>query len=148
MIISKKDWHYRFNNTFGSTDFEMKARNGRYTTCSYIRQTLYSMIRALAAGSMLAFLAAFAIWLVGSMIGVPIAIYMGFVFPAKGFLATSLGLCGAGWLLTGAILTYMLAERIGNAAKNKLEAYETKKGLLAQAREDKKQGFCTFVEVV
>jgi hypothetical protein len=148
MIISKNDWHYRFNKTFGSSDFEVKAQNGRYTTCSYIRQFLYSLLRALLALSMFSFLAAFVIWLVGSMIGVPIAIYMGFVFPAKGFLAGSVGLCGAGWLFTGAFLTYLLAEQIGTGLKNKLEAYETKKGLLAQAREDKKKGFCTFVEVV
>ena len=145
MIISKNSWHYRFTETWGVLGFERRCREGKHTTCSYIRAVVYAAVRcfialafALTIGSAFLFIAA-------AMISVPIAIASGVVIVKGMLLHTMLPMCVVGWTGVGVGLLGYLASLAGK----RISRYsERRQSLLLQAMQDKKDGVCTLVKIV
>ena len=79
MKINASSWHYRFNSFVQEERFTWKADRGRLTTCSYIRTTIFSVFQGIFKSVVLFMVGLFALWFVGSMIGVPIGILFGYV---------------------------------------------------------------------
>lgn len=143
MKIAKTSWHYRFNR-FNNEHFEDRFNYGCYTTCSYIRTTLASMFSALFKCAVILCVAGLILWVIGSMIVVPIVIYMGMMpYEMAG------AFCLVGWIFTAAALATLLFGQIKEWIKNiKFKTDDRPKkepNVFVQAVIDKHNKFCTMV---
>ena len=112
MKIAKTSWHYRFNR-FNNERFEDRFNYGCYTTCSYIRTTLASMFSALFKCAVILCVAGLILWVIGSMIVVPIIIYMGMMpYEMAG------AFCLVGWIFAASALAVLLFGQIKEWIKN------------------------------
>lgn len=142
MKIAKTSWHYRFNR-FNNEKFEERFEFGCYTTCSYIRTTLASMFAALFKCCILFGVACFILGMLGSMIVVPILIFMGTI-PYE--LPTII--CVIGWAFAIGALIILLTSQIKDWVSNlKFKSDRPKKepNVFVQAVIDKHNKFCTLV---
>lgn len=141
MKISSTSLHYRFNAKVQSDKFTDKAERGRFTTCSYIRTSLYSVVQALWF-TFVAFLASFLVlWVVGSAIWVPISIFFLNGTPVESALAAA----AVFWVLVGIALAVMTFKFI-NARY--IAPVLKEPNVFIQAIKDNHNKFCTRVEVV
>ena len=142
MKIAKTSWHYRFNR-FNNENFEDRFNYGMYTTCSYIRTTLASMFSALFKCCVLLVVACFILGMLGSMIVVPILIFMGTTPPELPTIV-----CAICWSFTIGALLILLAGQIKEWVENlKYKSARPKKepNVFVQAVIDKHNKFCTLV---
>lgn len=142
MKISKSSWHYRFNK-FMDDDFTYEFSEGQFTTCSYIRATIGSMFTALFKSVVLMIFGAFGLFFVGSMIGVPIVVFLGKV-PYE----LSAILCIVGWAFAAAGLLVLFAKQVQEwmkARRSKTGAVKKEPSVFVQAIIDKHNRFCTLV---
>jgi len=144
MKISKDSWHYRFND-FSNDNFSYRFSKGTYTTCSYIRTTIASFFATLIKCVFVLCIAGMALWIVGSMIGVPIMIYMGITS-----ISELIGVpCIIGWIAVIVVLAALFASQAKEWVHNlsaKLEDRPKKEpNVFVQAIIDKHNKFCTRV---
>lgn len=140
MQISTSSWHYRFTDTFIS-GFAGKCKRGQHTTCSYIRAVFYALCACLLSVSFFGGLGAFAIFLIGSMISVPVMIFFFELVKIPEFILASATM---GWIATGLVLGVMTISFIMKRAS----AWSEKRhNLMIQAMQDKKDGICTIVRI-
>lgn len=137
MNISKASWHYRFNDRVRPLPLDSRV----FTTCSYIRFTLWNMLGMLIAGLLTLTMAGWILTVVGSAIALPFVYLLGLEIP------TFVGFFGVvGWLILGVALVSIFVEYLMEKYKEKRKEKEL--GLLLQAAEDRKKGVCTLVEFV
>lgn len=145
MKISKASWHYRFTETYGVSGFKRRCADGRHTTCSYIRAVIYAALRAGVAWTSFAAFAGILLFVVVSMVSMPVVVAAGAVIIPKTILDFMLAACVLGWIATAIglalRLVFYITERLN-------ERSERRQSLIAQAYKDKKDGVCTLVEVV
>jgi cellulose synthase/poly-beta-1,6-N-acetylglucosamine synthase-like glycosyltransferase len=141
MQISKSSWHYRFTDTFISS-FAGKCKRGQHTTCSYIRAFIYAVISAITCTAFFGGLATAALFIVASMISVPVMI---FFLPLVHIPEVMLVMATMAWIMTGVGLGVYL---ISLLAKYGSEWSEKRHTLMIQAMQDKKDGICTIVRIV
>jgi len=141
--IAKTSWHYRFNK-FNNDNFESRFNRGHYTTCSYIRTTLASMLAATFKCAVILCVAAVILWVIGSMVVVPFVVFMG-IMPYDLAAVT----CVMGWIFLVGGLFILLVNQINEWIKN-IE-YKTndrpkkEPNVFVQAVIDKHNKFCTLV---
>lgn len=144
MKISKNSWHYRFND-FNNDNFSYRFEKGVYTTCSYIRTTIASFFAfGFKCTAILCALALVA-WIIGSMVGVPLMVFMGATSLSDVFVVP----CVVGWALTVLILFVTLVAQIKEWFQNlefKTSDRPSKEpNVFVQAIIDKHNKFCTRV---
>lgn len=141
MQISKDSWHYRLND-YAQANFAFRARTELFTTCSYIRTTIFSLILRLIVCGWIGALSFIGLIFLASAVYFTVGL-LGY-YPIDKDLATP-----------GAILMIMTAffciiatlTVIVDYLSPRLKAYkERKQSLLRQALQDKKDGICTIVE--
>jgi hypothetical protein len=141
MKITSTSWHFRFNSKIQNDRFTDKARCGRFTTCSYIRTSIYSVVQAL----WFTFLACFTAIVIGCAIGCAIWVPFSIFFlsgtpPGEALTAASVvwGLIAFGLL----VMTWKYVEPrfVAPAIKEP--------NVFIQAIKDHHGKFCTRVEVV
>lgn len=142
MKIATSSWHYRFNR-FNNENFEARFQRGRYTTCSYIRTTLASILASIFKGFIILFFAAVILGVAASMLAVPVIIFMGMT-PYEMPMMT----CVVGWAFAIAALTILFIAQV----KEWLESIEFRDSkpkkepnVFVQAIIDKHNKFCTLV---
>lgn len=141
MKISKDSWHFKLNSKFDKGFENEKV----YTTCSYIRLTIVSLLCSfLIAGGCVALLIFLGIVLVG-MLSTPMIFYTG--MPIEGFWNITVGFGVGGWIFTGAILASKAVTLVCNKTSKALRerAKEKQRSLASQALKDRKDGICTIV---
>lgn len=144
MNISKKSWHYKLIERFGTRSANNKFDYGCHTTCTYIRALAWSIIAAIWFCTIMLLLLGFVIGCIVSMIAVPIQFMMGVVFEkgtwsAFAYIFGSLGWCVA--LIISALF-------IINIITRNLPSDEQKASLIKQAYADKVDGICTLVKLI
>lgn len=142
MQINKTSWHYRFNAKIQQEKFTWRLREGRHTTCSYIRTTIFSALQA----TWFAFLACVCAAVIGfvlvSAIWVPISIFFLNGVPSE----LMVGVASIMWIC--------VACGLGYATYKLLPAYLPKRdpnkepNVFVQAIKDQHNKVCTRVEVV
>lgn len=139
MQISKNSWHYRFN-AWMQESFVSRSKHEIFTTCSYIRTTIFSMIVGFLKGVALT---AASIIALGVLVGTAyLPFYLVGLCPAIEILK---GLGGIGWGLIALVLICLLV----NYLSPYFRARKARKiALLQQAMLDKKAGICTIIEYV
>lgn len=143
MKISKDSWHYRLNDIIQGYSFRDRARNRKFTTCTYIRTTVRSLIQGLLYAVLLVALALGAGALIGLMLYVPLAAVSGWVIH-PGFIVPAV--VGWGWAAIFGIV--WVFGKIGPYIRERLsDRYERKLSILEQRVKDGKEGICTIVEV-
>lgn len=148
MQISKDSWHYKLNMAM-RTSFECDVYTGKtFTTCSYIRQTVFSMILALLFLVVGVGIAIFAMAVITGMLGVPVALAFNMKVESA-IIASILGVGLIAWASVGVGgLTYGLIHAIDcidewNTTRVHNREYED--SLVKQAMKDRKEGICTIV---
>lgn len=143
MKIAKSSWHYRFNN-WSNQFFAHKCERGHYTTCSYVRTTIASMLSVLFKGLILLFLFGGFCFVSGSMIIVPIISLMGHApYEAAAVF------CVCGWIAAAFDAVAFLLNRAQKWIKNsadKENASKKEPSVFIQAIIDKHNKFCTLVK--
>lgn len=143
MKIAKTSWHYRFNR-FNNEKFEDRFNYGCYTTCSYIRTTLASIFASIFKCAVLLCVAGVILWVAGSMLAVPVMIYMG-LMPYE----LSAVVCMIGWIFVVSALIVLLFGQIKEWIRNlKVKSGDRPKkepNVFVQAVIDKHNKFCTLV---
>lgn len=147
MKISKTSLHYRFNNFIQGGDFRMRAIEGRFTTCSYIRTCIASVFGGIFKLVILIALLVAVLTFLACMFGVPIAIFMGYV-PADKAIPP----CVVGWAAVAFGLFVLMCKQtnqcIKNARARAMKNYVSPEpNVFIQAIVDKHNKFCTRVEV-
>lgn len=137
MQISKSSWHYRFN-AWMQESFSSRSRNEIFTTCSYIRTTIFSMIVGVLKLLYLVVGAAFVILTAVGVIYLPFLVF-GEVGKVEPLIVS--GIVGWGFLLLLATL-YTVDKLTPWCEARK----ERRIALLKQAMLDKKAGICTIIE--
>lgn len=144
MKISKNSWHYRFND-FNNDNFTYRFENGVYTTCSYIRTTIASFFAFAFKCAFLLCIAGIILWIIGSMIGVPVMIYMG----VTSIHELLVGPFIVGWLAVIVVLIITLAKQIGEWIDARGTTFNNRPkkepNVFVQAIIDKHNKFCTRV---
>lgn len=148
MQISKDSWHYKLNMAM-RTSFEGDVYRGKtFTTCSYIRQTIFSMILALLFMVAGVGIAIFAMAVITGMLGVPVALAFKMTFESAVILHV-LGIGLLAWIIAGiGGLAYGLIYAInwiGEWNTKRGHEREYKASLVKQALQDRKDGICTIV---
>lgn len=143
MKISKNSWHYRMNR-WNDDDFVAKFKAGRYTTCSYVRVTIGTILALFVKIAALLAIASLIGFVVGSMFVVPTLVYMGIApYELAGIM------CVAGWIMTICFLVYALIDQIQMWLKHRAESAEDRPkkepNVFVQAIIDKHNKFCTLV---
>lgn len=143
MKIAKTSWHYRFNKA-NNENFTYRFANEHYTTCSYIRTTMASMFACLFKILFFLIVGCFVLFWAGSMIGVPIILYMGklpYELPAI--------MCLIGWAAVAFALTVLFVKQVKEWIENarlKAGSKPSKEpNVFVQAIIDKHNKFCTLV---
>jgi len=142
MKISSKSWHYRFNLKIQGEKFEHKAECGRFTTCSYIRTCIASVIQGAWFAFLICIIAALAIFIVGSAIWVPISIFFLGGIPTGSPLAAA---CIVWALIALGLLVLMWKQQVRPYYNAKVHQ---EPNVFIQAIKDKHGKFCTRVELV
>jgi len=141
--IAKTSWHYRFNKS-NNENFTYWFANEHYTTCSYIRTTIASMFSCLFKILFFLFIGGFILFVVGSMIGVPIILYMGKLpYELPGILCV----IGWGFAIAGLVVMFIkyTKEWIENARLKAGSKPSKEPNVFVQAIIDKHNKFCTLV---
>lgn len=141
MKISNQSLHYRFNKLVQGNNFVDRVYGKRFTTCSYVRTTLFSLMKGGVNCLLFLILACFAVFVVGSAVGVPLIIMFSTYVPADPFI----GVCGIIWVLVVLFLLNSLFGQIRKRMKDSFRRYEP--NVFVQAIRDKHNKFCTRVEV-
>lgn len=116
----------------------------KFTTCSYIRTTLRSVIQTLLYIALGLVVLLFAIFFAFCMFHVPIAAIFSFTI-LKGALVP----CFIGWIWVTIVVSGVLFTKYSSDIRKKLsERQNVKLSLLEQRIKDGKEGICTIVEVV
>lgn len=140
MKISRNSWHYRYNQ-YVRDDWRFRAHLETFTTCSYIRTTMFTVLVhlmqlgfiAVTIGALLAFTL---------LLSVPVLAISGFVFPAD-LLGASL----AAWIGIGSLIGVLLFAFVSSQIeKAYIKAKRKRQTLLSQALQDRKDGICTIVD--
>lgn len=145
MNISSTSWHYRFNKFVQGHAFSERALRGRFTTCSYIRTLIFSMISGVTKSIVVAIISVFFATAIISGVVIPILIWFTSVQPAEpfNFMAILFWGCVAFCLLFAFCkFTKDRIKRINWDRKPK------EPNLFVQAIKDKHDKFCTQVKVV
>lgn len=141
MQISNRSWHYRFNAKIQSDTFTNKAACNRFTTCSYIRTTIYSVMQALWFTFLACVVAAFVGGALGAALWVPFSIFFMNGVPNEVAVVTA---CVV-WALIAfglAVLTWLFIK------PRFVEPMLKEPNVFIQAIKDHHGKFCTRVEVV
>lgn len=139
MNISSTSWHYRFNKFVQGYAFSDRALRGQFTTCSYIRTLIFSMISGATKAVVTFLLGVLAATFVLSGIIVPILIWFTDIQPAEPFGPFALIFWG---IVAFCLLTKERIKRINWDRKPK------EPNVFIQAIKDKHDKFCTRVKVV
>lgn len=137
MQISKSSWHYRFN-AWMQESFKSRSRNEIFTTCSYIRTTIFSFIVSLVKLLWIALGIILAVIIVAGIVYIPFLIF-GSVGKVEPLIVG--GIIGWGGLLIAGVA--LLADKLTPFWQ---ERKERKIAVLKQAMLDNKAGICTIVE--
>ncbi len=137
MQISKSSWHYRFN-AWMQESFKSRSRNEIFTTCSYIRTTIFSFIVGLVKLLWIALAVILAVIIVAGIVYLPFLIF-GSVGKVEPLIVG--GIIGWGGLLMAGVA--LLADKLTPFWQ---ERKERKIAALKQAMLDNKAGICTIVE--
>lgn len=137
MQISKSSWHYRFN-AWMQESFKSRSRNEIFTTCSYIRTTIFSFIVSLVKLLWIALGIILAVIIVAGIVYIPFLIF-GSVGKVEPLIVG--GIIGWGGLLMAGVA--LLADKLTPFWQ---ERKERKIAVLKQAMLDNKAGICTIVE--
>ena len=144
MKISKDSWHYRFND-FSNDNFSYRFSKGQYTTCSYIRTTIASTFASLFKGFIILCIIATILGVVGSMIAVPVMVFMGMTSIPELPAVT----CVTGWVAVSVVLFVILVNQIKEWIQNiefkTSERVKKEPSVFVQAIIDKHNKFCTRV---
>lgn len=142
MIISKNSWHYKLNKGMSH-----KVYTDTFTTCSYIRHTIWNMLCALLCVVVLAIIfgtlgavgVAIGVFLVNGFIALPVTPFVTFMIE-PGMIFFSLVSIWAVCAISGD----MIMEWAKTPRKKEQE--QQKDSLLLKALQDRKDGICTLVE--
>lgn len=137
MQISKSSWHYRFNDWMQDS-FKWRTNKEIFTTCSYIRTTIFSLI----VGLFKLFAIALAVG-VGGWLLVGVAYLPFFAFGSVGELEPLVVGGVLGWGIIGVVLSCIVADKLTPFWQARKER---KIALLKQAMLDNKAGICTIIE--
>lgn len=137
MQISKSSWHYRFN-AWMQESFRSRSRNEIFTTCSYIRTTLFSLIVGVFKLFWVVLAAIFAVVVVAGIVYLPLLIF-GSVGEVKPLIVG--GIIGWGGLLVAGVV--LLADKLTPFWQARKER---KIAALKQAMLANKAGICTIIE--
>lgn len=137
MQISKSSWHFRFN-AWMQESFRSRSRNEIFTTCSYIRTTIFSFIVGFVKLLWIALAATLAVIIVAGIVYIPFLIF-GSVGKVEPLIVG--GIIGWGGLLIAGVA--LLADKLTPFWQ---ERKERKIAALKQAMLDNKAGICTIVE--
>lgn len=142
MKVNKRSWHYRFNAKIQQEKFTWRVRDGRHTTCSYIRTTIYSALMALWFAAVFCIIGSIVGLAVGCMIVVPIIIFFFDGAPAEEFAFIS--------ALMWALVAFMLAVLTWKFLPKYLPKRDPNKepNVFIQAIKDNHNKVCTRIEVV
>lgn len=145
MIISNLSWHYRFNKFVQGNAFVDRALSGRFTTCSYIRTLIFSVISGATKAVVTFVLGILAATFVLSGLIVPILIWFTDIQPAEPF--------GPFALVFWGIVAFCLLFAFCKYTKDRIKRINWDRkpkepNLFIQAIKDKHDKFCTRVKVV
>lgn len=144
MKISKASWHYRFNRLVQGDAFVDRARRGQFTTCSYIRTIIFSVIAGITKAVVCAILGALVATAAVSAIVVPILVWFTGIQPAEPFVGMAVFM----WGVVALILVVVTAKLTKDRLKRVNWSRKPKEpNLFIQAIKDKHNKFCTRVEV-
>lgn len=137
MQISKSSWHYRFN-AWMQESFSSRSRNEIFTTCSYIRTTIFSFLIGVLK---LLICILSAIVVVDVVVGI---IYLPFlIFGTVGEVEPLVVGGIIGWGVIGIVIAAIVADKLTPFWQARKER---KIAMLKQAMLDNKAGICTIVE--
>jgi hypothetical protein len=143
MQINSRSLHYRFNSLVQSDKFTDRALCGRFTTCSYIRTCLYSLLKG-AFNSVVGLLLAIIVsWILGSALIVPVLIFFFDSHPIDLFIVPTVAVWGCVVVGLAVLFIKQVKERLKKSFKP-----STTRSVFVQAIVDKHNKFCTRVEVV
>lgn len=159
MIISRKDWHYRFMIKYGSDELKYNLMKGSktYTTCTYIRALLGVMLSVMAFLIGVAFVICFVLYMLVGM-GWFAYLFATATIPVEPTLLSVAGLVGwiisifsgAVWLVVKgcALFTDFLCRKSSERRTKKwLKKQEgAKESVFKKALKDRKDGICTIVK--
>jgi sterol desaturase/sphingolipid hydroxylase (fatty acid hydroxylase superfamily) len=137
MQISKSSWHYRFN-AWMQESFQSRSRNEIFTTCSYIRTTIFSGIIGFFKLLMSLLGVIFVIWAVVGVVYLPFLIF-GSVGEVEPLIVGGV----IGWGAIGIVVACIVADKLTPFWQARKER---KIALLKQAMLDNKAGICTIIE--
>lgn len=137
MQISKSSWHYCFNSWMQDS-FKYRARNDVFTTCSYIRTTIFSAIVGLFKIFAMILAVFVAIWMVAGVVYLPF-----FVFGTVGELPPLVVGGIMGWSFLAIVAVACLMDKLSPYLKRRKEK---RIALLKQAMLDKSAGICTIID--
>lgn len=144
MKISSQSWHYRFNRLVQGHSFSERARRGQFTTCSYIRTIIFSMISGATKALVVAIISALLATAIISAIVVPILVWFTSVQPAEPFVGFAVFM----WIVVAVVLLFITTKYTKDAIKKVNWTRKPKEpNLFIQAIKDKHNKFCTRVEV-
>jgi len=143
MKISDKSLHYRFNKLVQGHAFEYRAVKGRFTTCSYVRTTIFSAISGLCKSFVIALLAGLVLSVVYSTFAVPVMLFALNLQP-NGFM---MGASTMGNVVIVLALMGLLNEMLKQRALGRQQSKPREPNVFIQAIKDKHAKFCTRVEV-
>lgn len=144
MKIAKTSWHYQLNRN-SNEHFEYWFDKGRYTTCSYVRRTLVSMLALMFKSIMCLAGLATIVFVVGSMLVVPVMLYMGHKpHDIPGIM------CLIGWIFAIMFSLFVILSKVKEIlerpSRKPFKARKKKEhGVFVQAIIDKHNKFCTLV---
>lgn len=143
MQINSRSFHYRFNEFVQSDKFTDRAHRGRFTTCSYIRTCLYSVLKG-AFNTVIGLLLTLMVgWIFGSALIVPILIFFFGGHPTDLFVAPAVLV----WACVLVGLAMLFLKQVKERLKKSFKP-NTTRNVFVQAIVDKHNKFCTRVEVV
>lgn len=158
MNISRQAWHYRFLTKFGGSDLRFDLSRGlkQYTTCTYIRDILFTAISLVAFSTWMIAVGLFAIGFICCTFYAAFTFFsMGMALPEVPTIPLIIGLIGCFAVLFGvgaflliklANLVFLVGETVGRKSREKKRQKAKRESLLKQVIADKKEGICTLVK--
>lgn len=144
MQISKNAWHYNLNSSIQGWPFIDRAHGRKFTTCTYIRTTIRSVLQVVASGVGIISFILLALGLFLNAAWFPLALLLDLPYIKE--LAP---MAGAVWVIgIVGLLVQLVSWLMENFGAKLSERQERKLNLLEQRIKDGKEGICTIVEIV